>query len=474
MKVARGKSGRQHARHFCAATKMAIRQPIAMQSTPMKVPSAMGHSPAVCSFQPPASIHEKLLASYQKHVFAEENAAAAQGRKDSERGSRNWRAACLANLHKKDYHKARRYWVQLREKERVSQRFCEEIFSIIAKSHDPKEHSVEVVSAIEQQRGVQKIRTLRDLFKAWKYQANTYGFGMSAKMYNIAIASLSQSDPDVATEWLDAMRDENFAPDVITYGMLLNGLSKIGDAENVEKYHNLMQNEDGIAPNAHTFSMVLTTFAHKEDVATCELLLEKMKREGVAPTVRHYNSILHAHSRLGKPQGVLDCMDMMKDSNVDANIVSWNCLLDAYSRGNDAASAIKLLGEIPCQLDIFSYHAVLRAIGRDQKSDVDLCGDYFDKMADAGITPTVMTINIVVDAYARRGLPEMAEKLLEYCDLVDIKPNAVTYNTIITSYEEACNAQKVAELQDAMRRRGIEGDNSVARALLKSAIQDKF
>ena len=110
MNIVRNKTvrqGQQHARYFCAAAKMAIRQPI-----PMKVPSAAGHSPAVSSFQPPASIHEKLLASYQKHVFAEQ-----------EQGSRNWRAACLANLHKKDYHKARRYWVRLREKERVSKKF---------------------------------------------------------------------------------------------------------------------------------------------------------------------------------------------------------------------------------------------------------------------------------------------------------------------------------------------------------------
>ncbi len=158
-----------------------------------------------------------------------------------------YKRSIIGNLHKKQNDEALKWWKRLCECGKPDPRFCVEIFRAIAKVNPPGEGESNAA--------------LKQLFESWRWQVDKFGVGMSAKCYNAIIVSVAEIDPDCAVKYFQMMKDnKKLKTNKMTYGGLISGFAKHGDCDRAIEYHNLMQ-LDGIAPNAHTFSMVLSALS---------------------------------------------------------------------------------------------------------------------------------------------------------------------------------------------------------------------
>ena len=110
------------------------------------------------------------------------------------------------------------------------------------------------------------------------------------------------ADVEGATEAYEEMRREGIAPDLITFHILLHGLSKRrgrGDVEiGIGLYREMK--EVGITPDVLCFNMMMTTCIGGGDVESAKRMYGEMRRWGLEPDVVVFNNDYSLQSCFGR------------------------------------------------------------------------------------------------------------------------------------------------------------------------------
>lgn len=299
--------------------------------------------------------------------------------------------------------------------------------------------------------------------------------------------------------------DEQIKPNEQCYGAVLDAYAKGGDSSNAERFLSKLEmlyeaGDEAADPRRQNYiNSVIDSIVRsrqKDAPDRCMALLKRMKEKyDLEPCVRTRNSLINAVAKAGKPNSAEKAESMLLEmlhtnrEDLMPSTVTFNICIDAWSRSRspDAPKrAERLLNQMRelnskgftfIKPDVVSYSACISAWGRSRDENgaerseqiLSHMQSLYEATGDEDLRPNIVSLSAVVSAWASRakGNPSAAQRahdILEWANRRGIKPNTVTFNSVITALSRSGqkdSAHKGHDLLDRMKRLYREGDLDV-------------
>lgn len=124
--------------------------------------------------------------------------------------------------------------------------------------------------------------------------------------------------------------------DVVAWTALMSGYAYEGEYDVVLHYFRKMT-EEGIEPNATSFLIMFTVCNHAGLVSRGLCHFQAMVEEfGIAPSIKHHNSMVDILGRAGQLDGASSILDQMP---LQPNVVSWETVMGSCRKWGDVELA---------------------------------------------------------------------------------------------------------------------------------------
>lgn len=166
--------------------------------------------------------------------------------------------------------------------------------------------------------------TARSLFNEMKWA----GIEPNVTLVNILCR---QGDLFEPYQLLEIMIERSLKLDIVIYNALMNGLCRMGKAQEALQSLGKMSDFGGnCKPNVITYTTVIDELC-RDGLVDRALLAEMMKRS-IKPDVYIYNLVIHNLSTVGRREETMRLTSEMKEKNVVPNCASTMQLLMLYVR----------------------------------------------------------------------------------------------------------------------------------------------
>ncbi|XP_022765552.1 pentatricopeptide repeat-containing protein At2g27610-like [Durio zibethinus] len=190
-----------------------------------------------------------------------------------------------------------------------------------------------------------------------------------------------------ARKLFDEMPERN----VISWTALISGYSQIGMAEKALGCFSLMIN-DGLEPNYYTFVSAVSACASLGDDRAGKEVHGRIYRSGVDFSTPVSNSLINMYGKCG----LLKSAQLVFDSMLEPNLISWTSLLSCYSQQGENVKCLKIFllsRRVGVRTNEFACASMLSAcagledlkVGMQIHCLVVKCGFEFDKFVETGL-----------------------------------------------------------------------------------------
>ncbi|ONK65744.1 uncharacterized protein A4U43_C06F480 [Asparagus officinalis] len=334
--------------------------------------------------------------------------------------------------------------------------------------------------------------------------------------WNVLIAGYGQKgDGKKALEMIELMKDSGFEPDEVTYISLLGACTKSGDVETARKIFSKISRPSVISWNA-----IISSYCQEERYQKAIELFRTMQYQRVAPDRTTLSVIVSSCSGLGNLgfgkaihaasiRSMLHSDKFVASSLVDMyskcgqiesarqifnrmperDVVCWNSMITGFalhSLNKEALFFFKLMREDGMTPTEFSYASVINSCARlsslsegrqihaqitKSGYDADVyagsslidmyskCGNVDEAQKFFDFMPTRNTVswNEMIHGYAQNGLGERAIALFEQLLKAKVKPDAVTFISVLTACSHGGLVDEGIKILESMEKDyGIE------------------
>lgn len=221
---------------------------------------------------------------------------------------------------------------------------------------------------------------------------------------------------------------------------------------------------------------------------------------GLASSPRFASKLISFYAEIKQLSDARKLFDEIPKSNIHR----WVVLIGAYSRCEFYQEALTVFSEMQSEglgADKFVIPSVLRACGRlfelqigktlhsvilksSFESDVFVISALIDmysrcrqvekarKVFDQMDEKDLVALNAMVLGYVQHGLAEEGFILVEQMQKLDIKPDVVTWNTLISGFAQACDEVMVSKLFELMLMNGVEPDAFSWTSVISGLVQN--
>jgi len=237
------------------------------------------------------------------------------------------------------------------------------------------------------------------------------------------------------------------------YGMVVEGYSKADNPQAAEQVLGEMKE----APDRILLNSIMTAWARQGNAEQAMKVFQRIP----SPTTKDYNSLLSAHAKCGnarEAEALLRYMVTSKHENVHPDIVSYNCLLNSWSKSGEkgaADRALSIMSSLP-KPDAFTYSCVINAYIKE--GNINKVHDLLEQVDSQGIKMDSHLQNALLLAYATEGNAERAEELLDDMEC-EGTVDAKSYSAVIKAWKESSatdKAQRAEDILDRMVTRGLQ------------------
>ncbi|KAL6002217.1 hypothetical protein ACLOJK_037665 [Asimina triloba] len=157
--------------------------------------------------------------------------------------------------------------------------------------------------------------------------------------------------------------DQMLMHDVMSWTAIITGYVQSGghDKEAIELFCSMKQ--EGVQPNQFTFSSVLKACANLSDADLGEQVYAQVVKSGLAFVNCVGNSFVAMYTHSGRMEDARKISDLL----LEKNLISYNIMVDGYTKNLDSEEAFELLQQIedagvgPCA---FTFASLLSAAAR--------------------------------------------------------------------------------------------------------------
>ncbi|XAR66907.1 hypothetical protein NMG60_11013283 [Bertholletia excelsa] len=242
------------------------------------------------------------------------------------------------------------------------------------------------------------------------------------------------------------------------------------DKENAVSLFNTMRS-DGILPNDVTFIGLIHAIAIKNLVEEGRMVHGLCIKSSFLSELNVANSFITMYAKF---QSMEDSEKVFFELN-HREIVSWNALISGYAQNGWDLEAVEtfssaLLESIPNE---FTFGSVLSAIGAAEAISLKYgqrCHAFLIKL---GLNNNPIVSNALLDMYAKRGI--ISESLKVFSDITE--KTQFAWTAIISAYSRHGDYESVMTLFEEMESKGVKPDSitflSVLTACGRKGMVDK-
>jgi pentatricopeptide repeat protein len=239
--------------------------------------------------------------------------------------------------------------------------------------------------------------------------------GMPTYMAVMKAYSAMGKVDDVLTAWVEMTKERRLVPSQVCLGQVLNVLASNGRPTAAQAM--LSEWKDLVGANCVMYTTVIKGLARAKDFDRAMEMWHQMRREGVEPNVKAYNTLLDACARAGKiDTHGKEILEEMARKKIPVASVTVSTAVKGYCSKGLLAEAAASLGEAFGSMEMTqegptspahrgpeasAYNALLD--GCVKAGDFARFDDTYKGMLDAGVKPSSFTLTALVKRYGNAG-----------------------------------------------------------------------
>ncbi len=183
----------------------------------------------------------------------------------------------------------------------------------------------------------------------------------------------------------------------------------------------------------------------------------KKSKLGWEANPKEYAKMISFAGRISQPQLALELFNEMETRGIKKTAVSYNALIHACGRNDEADKALRLFEEMKntdtCQPTLVTYNTLISMYSR--LGLTDNMKKIFEMCKEAGFSPDRHTYNALIWGFMRAGQLDQMESTVKELHTSECKADVITYNAQIIGYARANAVDKMEAAFTSMQRSGI-------------------
>lgn len=289
---------------------------------------------------------------------------------------------------------------------------------------------------------------------------------------------------------------------LVSWNSILSAFSEYGLAqEGFNLLREMLEGEEGLLPDVATLATVLPLCAGERQVEMGMVVHGLAVKFGLTQDLMVSNSLMDMYSKCG----FLPEAQTLFDKNEGKNVVSWNSIIGAYSRGGHVdrtfgllrkmqmecvkirADEVTMLNVLPVCLDKSELLTVKELHGYTLRNgfqyDVLVANMFISAYAKCGAlrsaenvlngmeNKTVGSWNSLIGGYAQNGYPWKALDVYHQMTHSGLNPDWFSIGGLLLAFAQLRSLQYGKEIHSFVLRKGLVTDSFIAISLLSLYIQ---
>ncbi|KAI3747915.1 hypothetical protein L6452_10650 [Arctium lappa] len=252
-------------------------------------------------------------------------------------------------------------------------------------------------------------------------------------------------------------QSSNCSSDNFTFPFVIKACSALNAIRNGKEIHCVIL-RTGFDQNVVVQTALVDFYAKNGEIGIARKLHDEMPQ----PDLVSWNALLSGYSFHGLDQEVFEVFGRIRDTNFNPNVSTFASLIPVCSRLDDLRIGMSFHGHVfKCgYFNDFLIPAFISMYG--SKKELSVARDIFDHVLKKNVTMW----NAMISAYTQSLRPYDAIELFGKMILYHIKPNMITFMSIIPSTEIAASIGYFESLHAYVIKFGLQNQPAVATVIL--------
>jgi len=310
-----------------------------------------------------------------------------------------------------------------------------------------------------------------DTSLAWKYVSLMKLDGIPLDNFTCSIMMKGlkhSSNREDVDQVLNLIEQSTVVPDEVLVNTLLEACIRLKDVGRLTSALRAFRSQ-GTVPSEHAYATVLKAYGHARalpDVwatwndmldrkvrpteATFAAMVEACVANGAADDAIRmfaemkeqipdfttpastYQTLIRVLVQRKQQDKALEMYDVMRESKVQPNLVTFNALIDVCARNGNVEKAGQLFRDM-CMLgvapDLITYSTVIK--GYCVQGDLEQAIQLFTLMRKRGVMPDAVLFNSIMDGAARKQMTSLVEQVFQDMESSGVTPGNFTLSILI-------------------------------------------
>ncbi|XP_057766415.1 putative pentatricopeptide repeat-containing protein At1g53330 [Salvia miltiorrhiza] len=276
--------------------------------------------------------------------------------------------------------------------------------------------------------------------------------------YNILInACCVRLSTESAWNVFDEMLSRGIAPNVVTFGTLINGLCANWELDAAFSLKTRMERDFKIRPDAHIYIALIKglccVFRLDEAIKLKGEMLTKKVR--LVPAV--YTTLISASFKANRKGEVSGLLEEMRRNGCKPDTVTYNAMIHGYCKEKEFVLAFGALSEMEkngCKPDVISFNVIIGGLCRERK--VSEAYDLLEDMPRRGCAPDVVTYRTLFDGFCDVKKFKEAASILDEMNFVGYAHHTCSASKYVDALLLAKNKELLAYMFMLVKRNSLD------------------
>ncbi|XP_016648808.1 PREDICTED: pentatricopeptide repeat-containing protein At1g79540 isoform X2 [Prunus mume] len=284
---------------------------------------------------------------------------------------------------------------------------------------------------------------------------------------------------DEAHGWYSKMIKKGIKPDIVLCTIIIRGLSDAGRVKDALNFLNEM-NERGLVPDAYCYNAVIKGFCDLGLLDEARSLHLDISKLDCFPNACTYTILICGMCKNGLVGEAQQIFNEMEKLGCVPSVVTFNALIDGLCKASKLEEAHLLFYKMEIGRNPSLFLRLSQGSNRItdsaslQMKVEQLCESglilkaykLLTQLADSGVTPDIITYNILINGFCRAGNINGAFKLFKDMQLKGLSPDSITYGTLIDGLQRVDREEDAFVVFDQMVKHGCMPSSAVYKSLM--------
>jgi len=227
-----------------------------------------------------------------------------------------------------------------------------------------------------------------------------------------------------------------------------------------------MMKQDGVQPDTVVYGSLI-----KAAVESGRLdLSRRLFRESGNPDLLNYMSLIRAAGREKDLPKALELLEELEAAPLAIDATAYNCVLEVCVASGNRAAATKLLKRMEARghVDVVSYNTYMKVLFADGAGEIS---SVLQSMRSRGLRPNAVTYNSLIKNAVMRQDLQGAWTLISQMEEEGTNPDAFTCSILMKGLKHTSNSEVVDKVVDLIHRCNVTPDEVLVNCLLEAYVR---